>query len=302
MRAFVTGSRGFVGSWLVAHLVAAGDEVVQSSADLDVGDASGVMGEVIAAAPEIVYHLAGFSHVGASWGAAQEAYRVNVLGTVSVVEAALACEGTPAVLIVSSAEVYGRVGPGDIPTNEEAPLRPLSPYAASKAAAELVGQQAYLAKGLRVLTVRPFNHVGPGQAPSFVVSALAKRIVEAQREGDSKIPVGNLAARRDFTDVRDVVRAYRMLAGAGEAGQVYNVCSGIDVSVEAVVRRLLEIAEADLRLVVDPALFRPVDVPVLRGDAGRLRVCTGWQPEIPLDDTLAAVLDHWRGMSPSVDK
>jgi GDP-4-dehydro-6-deoxy-D-mannose reductase len=295
--AFVTGSRGFVGGWLVSHLAAAGDDVVQCPADLDIGDAPGVTAAIKEASPEIVYHLAGFSHVGASWGAAPETYRVNVLGTVSVLEAALACDPVPAVLVVSSAEVYGRVDPSDIPITEAVPIRPVSPYAASKAAAELVGQQAYLARGLRVLTVRPFNHVGPGQAPSFVVSALAKRIVEAQRKGDTSIPVGNLSARRDFTDVRDVVRAYRLLALAGEPGEVYNVCTGVDVSVEAVVRQLCEIAGADLRLVVDPGLFRPVDVPVLRGDASRLRACTGWQPEIALDDTLVAVLDHWRGVS-----
>ncbi len=290
----MTGSRGFVGSWLVPHLRRVGDEVVESDGELDVADGPGMLAAVEAAAPEVVYHLAGFSHVGASWGAAQEAFRVNVLGTVAVVEAAVACEPAPTVLVVSSAEVYGRVGQADLPISEEAPVCPASPYAASKACAELVGLQAQVAHGLRVLTVRPFNHVGPGQSPSFVVSALAKRIVEAQREGEPAIAVGNLSPRRDFTDVRDVVRAYRMLALAGEPGLTYNVCSGVDVSIEEVVRQLLTLAGADLRLDTAPELFRPVDVPVLVGDASRLSSCTGWRPEIPLGETLAAVIDQWR--------
>lgn len=294
MRAFVTGSRGFVGKWLVEHLIDEGDEVVLSDPDLDVANGPGMAAAVKAAAPEVVYHLAGFSHVGASWDTAIETYRVNVLGTASVIEASLACEPSPAVLLVSSAEVYGQVDAADLPIGEGTPLSPVSPYAASKAAAELVGSQAHRARRLRVLTVRPFNHVGPGQSADFVVSALAKRIVQAQRAGASAIPVGNLSARRDFTDVRDVVRAYRMLALVGDGGQVYNVCSGVDVSVESVARSLLEVARADLRLEIDPGLFRPVDVPVLRGDACRLTECTGWRPAIPLVETLASVIEHWR--------
>lgn len=293
MRAFVTGSRGFVGSWLVLHLRGAGDEVIESGPALDVTDAQGVLAAVGEAEPDVVYHLAGFAHVGASWEAAQEVVRVNTLGTLSVVEAARACAQPPTVLVVSSAEVYGHVLPEELPLSEDAPVRPVSPYALSKASAELVGLQAHLAHGLRVVTVRPFNHVGPGQAPSFAVSGLARRIVEARRAGERAIRVGNLSARRDFTDVRDVVRAYRLLAVTGRPGGVYNVCSGTDVSIDAVVHRLLDLAGAEMSLDRDPFLFRPVDVPVLRGDPGRLLACTGWRPEIGLDQTLADVLEHW---------
>lgn len=293
MRAFVTGSRGFVGSWLVPNLRDAGDEVVESGADLDVTDGPGVLDAVREAEPDVVYHLAGFSHVGASWGAAQEVLRVNALGTLSIVEGALACSHRPRVLVVSSAEVYGRVRPEDLPLREEAAVRPVSPYALSKATAELVGLQAHLGHGLEVVTVRAFNHVGPGQAPSFAVSGLAKRIVEARRAGQGSIRVGNLSARRDFTDVRDVVRAYRLLACSGRPGEVYNVCSGTDVSIEELVRRLFELAGADLCLERDPSLERPVEVGVLRGDPSRLQSCTGWRPEIGLDQTLADVLENW---------
>lgn len=261
---------------------------------LDVTDGPRVLEAVVEAAPDMVYHLAGFSHVGASWGAPSEALRVNAIGTVSVIEGALACSPRPSVLVVSSAEVYGRVHPDQLPLAEDAPLRPVSPYAVSKASAELVGMGAYRAHGLRVLTVRPFNHVGPGQASSFVVSAMAKRIVEAQRAGEPAIRVGNLSARRDLTDVRDVVRAYRLLAVAGESGAVYNVCSGTDVAISQVVGQLMDIAGVALRLEQDPSLSRPVDVPVLRGDASRLHGCTGWQPDIEMRRTLADVLEHWR--------
>jgi GDP-4-dehydro-6-deoxy-D-mannose reductase len=141
--------------------------------------------------------------------------------------------------------------------------------------------------------VRPFNHIGPGQSPNFFVPALAKRIVEARRSGTRSLPVGNLTTRRDFTDVRDVVTAYRLLIEQGESGGVYNVCSGRDVAMSDVAGQLLELAGADLTLETDPALLRPVDVPVLRGSAALLRSATGWEPRIPLATTLADVLTSW---------
>lgn len=293
MRAFVTGSRGFVGSWLVPHLRSCGDEIVEAGAELDVTDAPAVGEAVAAAAPDAVYHLAAMSQVGASWEDPQLTFRVNVLGTLAVLEAARRLVRPPRVLVVSSAEVYGNVGPDDLPLTEESVLRPVSPYAASKVAAEFLALQSLLGYGLAVITARSFNHVGPGQAPSFVVAALARRIVEAQRAGRATLAVGNLSARRDFTDVRDVVRAYRLLILMGQPGQAYNVCSGRDVSIDELSRRLLELAGADLSLEPDPALFRPVDVPALRGDASKLEKATGWRPEIDLDVTLADVLEQW---------
>lgn len=296
MRAFVTGSRGFVGGWLVPHLSEMGDEVLEAEPSLDVTDGPSVLRAMAAAGPEAVYHLAALTHVGDSWGQPEEVMRVNALGTLAVLEAARSCPATPRVLLVSSAEVYGRVTPAQLPIAETAPLRPVSPYAVSKVAAEFLGLQAYLAHDLQVVRARPFNHVGPGQSPTFVVSALARRIVEAGREGRRAIQVGNLAARRDFTDVRDVVRAYRLLVEAGQPGEVYNVCRGRDTPIEQVTRRLLELAGLDLVLERDPALDRPADVPRLAGDPARLEAATGWRPEIELDDTLAAVLHHWRSV------
>lgn len=293
MRALVTGGRGFVGTWLARHLRSQGDEVIAIDHEVEITDPGAVREVLDDASPEVVYHLAALTHVGRSWTGPGDVFKVNALGTLNVLEAARVCNPAPRVLVTSSAEVYGSVTERDLPIGETAPLAPVTPYGASKVAAEFLGVQAYLGHGLEVIRVRPFNHVGPGQGAGFVVASLASHIVEAQRSGTKEVPVGNLAARRDLTDVRDVVRAYRLLMEKGAPGDVYNVCSGTDVSIEEVARRLLELAGVDLELVVDPSLARPVDVPVLRGDPGKLRETTGWEPEIDLTRTLRDVLDHW---------
>jgi GDP-4-dehydro-6-deoxy-D-mannose reductase len=293
MRALVTGGRGFVGSWLTEHLRAHGDDVISIDHEVEITDAAAVREAVTVAAPDALYHLAALTHVGRSWNDPGEVFRVNALGTLNVLEAARACARAPRVLVTSSAEVYGSVTENQLPVDELAPLAPVTPYGASKVAAEFLAVQAHLGHGLPVVRVRPFNHVGPGQASGFVVASLASHIVEACRSGTKEVPVGNLGARRDLSDVRDVVRAYRLLVERGAPGEVYNVCSGHDVSIEEVAGMLLELAGADLTLVVDPALTRPVDVPVLRGDPGKLHAATGWEPEIDLRDTLRDVLDHW---------
>ena len=298
VRALVTGGKGFVGSWLVAHLRDAGDEVTSVDHEVDVTDADAVRAAVLAASPEAIYHLAALTHVGRSWHDPGAVMRVNALGTLYVLEAARACDPPPRVLLVSSAEVYGAVVEADLPVTEDAPLAPVTPYAASKVAAEYVGVQAHLAYGLPVVRVRPFNHVGPGQASGFVVPSLAERIVAAGRTGAPTVGVGNLSARRDLTDVRDVVRAYRLLVARGVAGEVYNVCSGRALSIRSVAERMLALAGSELELVPDPALVRPVDVPVVCGDPGKLRAATGWAPELDLDRTLRDVLDEWAARVP----
>ncbi len=294
MRAFVTGGQGFVGTWLQVHLRKSGDDVEVSDESLDIGDVEGLRRALVDAAPDAVYHLAAFTHVGQSWGEPYEVFRVNAAGTLNLLEAVRRCPSPPRVLLTSSAEVYGAVKPEDLPLGEGSPLLPVLPYAASKVAGEFLGVQAHLGHGVPVIRARSFNHVGPGQSPLFAVSGLAKRIVEAERAGGKELRVGNLRSRRDFTDVRDVVRAYRLLILRGEAGAAYNVCSGSDVAIEDVARRLLALAESGLDLVVDPGLERPADVPVLRGDSTLLRSATGWRPEIALDATLREVLDYWR--------
>jgi GDP-4-dehydro-6-deoxy-D-mannose reductase len=240
--------------------------------------------------PDAVYHLAAMTHVGDSWENPSQVLRVNVLGTAEILAAARAVRPDARVLVVSSAEVYGIVGPDALPLGEDTATVPASPYAASKLAAEAVALQAWRGYGQSVIVVRPFNHIGPGQSPNFFVPALARRIVEARRTGARALPVGTLTTRRDFTDVRDVVVAYRQLIEHGSPGDVYNVCTGVDVSMAEVASRLLDLAGANVTLETDPALVRPVDVPVLRGDGTHLHEATGWAPAIPLAATLADVL------------
>ena len=245
------------------------------------------------AAPEVVYHLAALTHVGQSWSEPAETFRVNAMGTLNVLQAAAHLSEPPVVVLVSSAEVYGPAS-GAAALDEQAELRPVTPYAASKVAAEFLGLQAFLGGGLRVVRARPFNHVGPGQSENFVVSALARRMVEAELARTGTVRVGNLAASRDFTDVRDVVRAYRLLASGGVAGEAYNVCSGRTVSIAELAAMMAGLASQRIELVEDPALFRPVEVPVLLGNASKLVDATGWRPEIGLLETLSDVLEHWR--------
>jgi GDP-4-dehydro-6-deoxy-D-mannose reductase len=295
VRSLITGGRGFVGTWLADHLRELGDEVVAIDREVEITDPAALLGAMSAAAPDAVYHLAALTHVGQSWEEPLQVLEVNIIGTAAVLAAARQCGTDPRVLVTSSAEVYGAVtDPELLPLSERSPTAPLTPYAASKLAAEAVVAQAHLGHGQHVITVRPFNHIGPGQTPNFAVPALAKRIVEADRLGSPTIPVGNLSARRDFTDVRDVVRAYRLLVEAGRPGEVYNVCSGQDVSIREIADSLLRLAGTTLEFEIDPSLVRPVEVPVLRGDPTRLMDATGWRPEVPLDQTLADVLAFWR--------
>ncbi len=295
MRSLITGGLGFVGTWLAEHLRAEGDLVVQIDREVEITDPDAVLVALTDASPDAVYHLAALTHVGESWDDPLQVLAVNVLGTGAVLAAARRCGTDPRVLVTSSAEVYGAVtDPSRLPLTEQSPTAPLTPYAASKLAAEALVTQAHLGHGQRVVTVRPFNHIGPGQSPAFAVAALAGRIVDAARTGAASIPVGNLSARRDFTDVRDVVRAYRLLVETGEPGGVYNVCSGRDVSIQEIADRLCDLAGSTVELEADPSLVRPVEVHVLRGDPTRLQQATGWKPELDLDQTLADVLEHAR--------
>jgi GDP-4-dehydro-6-deoxy-D-mannose reductase len=293
VKALVTGAHGFAGRYLVEHLREMGDDVVEldRSGDrgVDIVDRAAVHDAVRAGRPDVVYHLAAFTHVGESWSVPTEVLRVNVEGTANVLDAARAAD-VARVVVIGSAEEYGRAGSADRPLTEDTPVRPTSPYAASKAAASLLALQAHLGAGLDTVRVRPFNHTGPGQPPKFLEPALAHRIATAERDAIDDIAVGSLDPVRDLSDVRDIVRAYRLLATHGTAGEVYNVCSGIGVTVRDVAERLVGLATRPLRLTVDPALVRPVDVPRLVGDGRRLRAATGWEPTYSLDETLRDVL------------
>ena len=297
MRALVTGGLGFVGRHLIEHLRACGDEVdvIDRHGDraVDITNGPAVSAAITDAEPDAVYHLAGWADVGGSWADPVATFRANAEGTLNVL-LACAAAGVHRVLSVGSADVYGVVSEAELPLTEESALRPASPYAASKVAADFLGLQAYLGQGLGVIRVRAFNHLGPGQTDRFVAPALAARIAANERDGGDTVTVGDLSPRRDFTDVRDVVRAYRLLVERGTPGDVYNVCSGRDLSVQELADHLLTLARHPMQLETDPGLLRPVEIPVLRGDASKLRDTTGWQPEISIERTLSDLLDDRR--------
>jgi GDP-4-dehydro-6-deoxy-D-mannose reductase len=248
------------------------------------------------AAPEALVHLAGASSVGQSFREPLETWEVNLGGTLGVLEALR--RESPAVrcLVVTSGEVYGRVSPADLPVGAETPLRPLSPYGASKAAADLAAGQYRSGYGLPVVRVRAFNQIGPGHDPRFVLPNVARQIARAEAAGRSEVEirVGNVDTRRDFTDVRDMVRAYRLLAERGDPDTVYLACSGRSRSVRELVDELVELAEVSAVVRSDPNLRREGEQPDLYGSADRLAADTGWAPRIPLRTSLSDTLDWWR--------
>ena len=297
MKALVTGAGGFVGTHLIRHLEESGDDVVKTdivSGGPDLNDLDGFTELIYGADPDVIFHLAGQADVGRSWDYVAETFKSNTEGTLNILMASRSLGGNTRVVTVTSADIYGIVDSRELPLDENTPLRPVSPYSASKAAADLLALQAYLGHDQEVIRVRAFNHLGPGQSEKFVCSALAARIAHNEINGISELSIGNLTARRDFTDVRDVVRAYRLLALEGKAGEAYNVCSGLSTSIEEVAERLLSLSKSPMELVVDSSLLRPIDLPDLRGNPSKIREDTGWSPEIPLDQTLADLLEYWR--------
>ncbi|MEA2310627.1 MAG: GDP-4-dehydro-6-deoxy-D-mannose reductase [Solirubrobacteraceae bacterium] len=295
MRALITGASGFAGRHLADACAAAGDDVTDASraSGVDLLDPAAARDAVEAARPEAVYHLAALAHVGASWGDPGAFLRENVTLALNVLEAVRAAAPDATVVAVGSGEVYGP--PASLPVTEEAPLRPQNPYAVSKASADLLAGFYADGHGLRVIRARPFNHAGPGQEPIYAIASFARQAAVAAEAGEDPIRIvtGNPDTRRDYTDVRDVVRAYRLLAERGEPG-IYNVCSGRTASARELIAMLAEAAGAGLDHVVDPALVRGHEVEEVRGDPGRLRAAAGWEPEIPLERTLADTVAWWR--------
>lgn len=294
MRAFITGGGGFVGRHLARHLGSCGDEVTTSDRECDVTDLDSVIRFLSANSPDVIYHLAALTHVGDSWGNPKEYTRVNVLGTKNVLDAARRTVPQATVVLVSSADVYGVVAPEDLPVRETFRAAPTNPYSSSKLEAERFARDALRDHGQRVVIVRPFNHVGPGQSTQFVIPALVSRLFEARGEGRGTIQVGDLSTRRDFSDVRDVVRAYRLLVQHARSGEIYNVASGVDTSLQDVANALRAEIAPDVEMVVDPELLRPVEVPVMRGSFEKLHDATGWEPSCTLESSLHDVVAEFR--------
>jgi len=310
VRALVTGAAGFVGRHLTKLLRERGHAVTglvhpnESGVDLGVGvervavdllDDRGLGNALEGAAPEMIFHLAAYSNPEGSRRQARQTLEVNVIGTENLLSSAAAGGGAPRTLLIGSSQQYGLVGPEAQPIGEDAPQRPLSPYAVSKASQELLGLQYFLTDELPVYLTRSFNHTGPGQADGYVCSSFARQVVEAERGlREPLIRVGNLEARRDFTDVRDVAAAYLAIVERGRPGLPYNVCRGEAVSIRQVLDRLVALASTGVEVRVDEDRYHAVDVPLMLGDSRRLREETGWAPSFSLEATLEDLLEDWR--------
>lgn len=312
-KVLITGATGFVGSHLIAECTRRGWDVFGTAhpaetydpaavgpaeiEHVELSDVEAVKALVAKIKPSQIYHLAAQASVQQAWRNPMATITNNVGAQLAILSAAHEACPEARILVISSSEVYGGSDPTKMPVDEDAPLGPLDPYAVSKVTQEMLGLQHYLAFKMPVVRVRPFNHMGPRQRTGFVGADFARQV--ALIESGTVPPVirvGKLDAVRDLSDVRDIVRAYTLALTEGEAGAVYNVASGQGVSVRALLDLFVAVSTTAIDVETDPALFRPVDRPIIVGDAGRLHARTGWEPRIPLEKTVHDTLDFWRGL------
>jgi GDP-4-dehydro-6-deoxy-D-mannose reductase len=305
LRILITGGTGFVGAHLIRLLQSRASQIsVLASGkhpgrepgvqchELDIRDREKVRSVVREVNPEQIYHLAGITAVGASWSDPRLTYEINVFGAQNLFDAAMNLPVPPRILNVSTSQVYA---PAAGSLTEESPLAPDNPYAASKAMAELLIPQYSGRAAGGIITARPFNHTGSGQPPNFVLPSIAKQFAEIELGlRPAKLSLGNTAVGRDFTDVRDVVLAYRALLEKGRTSQVYNVCSGTTVLLSDVVKIFETISRISVTIEIDRAKVRPQEVAEIRGDSNKLQTETGWRPQIPLEKTVEDMMDFWR--------
>ncbi len=312
MRILITGATGFVGVHLRRYFLthtpwdiigtcypesppAPLDSQRESLHFLDLRDAEATRALFTQFPPDYIIHLAAQSHVPTSykdpWGTLEN----NIRGQLNLLEICVALKIAPRTLVIGSGEEYGRADVADLPLTEDHPLRPENPYSVSKVAQDVMGYQYYISYHLPVVRMRPFNHVGPGQSARFVLPAFARQVAEIEAGKQAPVMyVGNLEPARDFTDVRDVVRAYHLALLHGTPGEVYNVASGTPCTIRSLVEQLTALATVPIRVEVDPERYRPADVPIIYGSAEKLRRDTGWEPQIPFTQTVRDVLDEWR--------
>jgi GDP-4-dehydro-6-deoxy-D-mannose reductase len=313
MKALITGITGFVGSHLAELLLSKNYEVygiarwrssteninhIKSKINIieaDLNDAHSFYNAIQKIKPDEIYHLAAQSFVPTSWTAPADTIKTNVIGTINLFEAVRKAGIDPKIQVACSSEEYGLVKPEETPIKETNPLRPLSPYAVSKIAQDMLSFQYFQSYGLKIVVTRGFNHTGPRRGDVFVCSNFAKQIVEIEKGlREAKIRVGNLEAIRDFTDVRDMVKGYNIALEKGIAGERYNICSGKGYKIKEVLDMLLKMTDKDIEIEKDPERMRPSDVLILIGDNSKFREQTGWKPEIFFEKTLKDLLDYWR--------
>jgi len=315
MRALITGITGFAGSHLADYILENHPEVevyglarwrsrmenilhILDRVHLMEGDLKDMVSLKKALAeiePDRIFHLAAQSFVPTSWRCPGETFAINSIGQVNLFEAVLDLGLTPRIQIAGSSEEYGLVHPDEVPMKESNPLRPLSPYAVSKVAQDFLGYQYFMSYGLHVVRTRGFNHTGPRRGEVFICSNFARQIVEIEKKlRDPVLFVGNLEAKRDFTDVRDTVRAYWLSLEKGEAGEVYNIGTGVAYTAREILDKLLALTEADVKIEIDPLRLRPSDVMILLADTVKFRTISGWEPRIPFEQSLRDLLDYWR--------
>ncbi len=308
MRALVVGAGGFAGHYLLSELESSGVKVFATKLEgekidnpsaevfnLDITDMEAVFSLFGKIRPDCVYHLAAQSSAALSWKKPQLTMNVNVIGAINVLEAVRETNSKARILLIGSGEEYGNVLGEEIPIKESNPVRPANIYAVSKLAQNLVGGLYFKAYGTDMISVRAFNHIGPMQAQTFVASDFCRQVALIEKGlKEPVIYVGNLSAVRDFTDVRDVARAYRLLVEKGVSGKTYNVGGGTVCSIEELLGRILKLSEAKIRVEVDKEKLRPIDAPKICADISEIKKDTGWMPEIDLDKTLSDTLDFWR--------
>lgn len=311
MRALITGITGFAGGHLAQTLLDRGDEVFGMARDagqglthlsreikpaiVDLRDPLAVDTLLREAQPDAIYHLAGQAFVPLAWADPWMTLENNIRPQLNILEAMVRQKSGARLLIVASNEVYGRVRPDELPVKEETPLRPNNPYGVSKVAQDILGLQYFLSHGVDVIRVRAFNHIGPRQSPVFVAASFAKQLAEIEAGlVEPVLRVGNLEARRDFTDVRDVMRAYALLVQYADPGEAYNIGTGEAHSIQSLLDILLSYTNVKVKVEPDPTRMRPSDVPVIYADNSKLRTKTGWTPTCKFEDSLRQVLDYWR--------
>jgi len=313
VRALITGIDGFVGAHLARLLSADGKTEIYGATFLPVEnhqwlsalgiqlrqvnliDASAVNQLLDESQPDHIYHLAAQSFVPMSFENPWATLENNIRGQLNLLHTLAQSQAKTRILVIGSGEEYGAVLPDELPIDEDQPLRPTSPYSVSKVTQDMLAHQYFASHRVAAIRARPFNHIGPGQSAQFVASSFANQIAAIEK-GQQRpiIEVGNLEAQRDFTDVRDVVRAYSLLMERGAPGEVYNIGSDRAVTIQFVLDTLLGLARKSIEARVDPARIRPADTPLIVCNSTKLRLATGWQPEYRLETTLADILDDWR--------